>query len=238
MDLSQRNLRPELMDQPGLDETAHRGALTGLGRINQWSGTGRSLWSALKEIAKTPTGSSRPPLRVLELASGGGDVSCRLAASAQRSGLPLVVHGWDISATAVTHAQAAADCGKLRNVRFFQRDALEESLPSDYDVIFCTLFLHHLDEPAVLALLQRMAAAARRAVIVDDLRRTWLGYGLAWLGCRVLSGSRIVHHDGPLSVRAAFTIREIQYLARQAGLGGAVIRCHWPQRFRLTWRKP
>jgi 2-polyprenyl-3-methyl-5-hydroxy-6-metoxy-1,4-benzoquinol methylase len=238
VDLSQRNLRPELMDQPGLDETAHRGALTGLGRINQWSGTGQSLWSALKEIATTPADSSRSPLRVLELASGGGDVSCSLAASAQRSGVPLVLHGWDISATAVAHARATADRRELRNVQFFQCDALQEALPDDYDVIFCTLFLHHLEESAALALLQRMAAAARRAAIIDDLRRTWLGYWLAWLGCRMLSGSRIVHYDGPLSVQAAFTPREIQDLARQAGLSGAVIRCHWPQRFRLTWRKP
>ncbi len=238
MKLFQRTLRPELMDQPGLEETIHRGALAGLGRINQWSGTSRTLWSALREAVKSCHGPPRSPVRILELASGGGDVICALAAAARRARLPLVLHGWDLSPTAVAHAQALAGRGRFDNVQFFQRDALAATLPQDYDVIFCTLFLHHLDESSALTLLQRMAAAARKAVIIDDLRRTLLGWGLAWLGCRLLSRSRIVHEDGPQSVRAAYTLRELQHLVRQAGLQDAVVHCHWPQRFRLTWRKP
>ena len=39
---------PELMDQPGLEERLHRGALVGLRRINRISGSGRIVWKAAR----------------------------------------------------------------------------------------------------------------------------------------------------------------------------------------------
>ena len=44
---------------------------------------------------------------------------------------------------------------------------------------------------------------------------------LALAGCHLLSGSRIVHIDGPISVAAAFTPGEALSLAERAGLQGS-----------------
>jgi hypothetical protein len=41
--------------------------------------------------------------------------------------------------------------------------------------------------------------------------------------------------DGPRSVAGAFTLDELQELARQSGLVGANISPRWPQRMLLTW---
>ena len=101
----------------------------------------------------------------------------------------------------------------------------------------CTLFLHHLSSEDARGLLQRMRHSARRLVLVDDLCRNRVGYVLAWAGGRLLTRSEIVHTDGPLSVRAAFTIEEVRQLAHDAGLIGARIRRHWPERFLLSWKK-
>jgi hypothetical protein len=75
-------------------------------------------------------------------------------------------------------------------------------------------------------------------VLINDLIRSRLGYVLAYLGTRILTGSKIVRYDGPQSVRAAFTIPEAQQLAEQAGLQNAAISRHWPARFLLRWRVP
>ena len=83
-----------------------------------------------------------------------------------------------------------------------------------------------------------MAQAARQAVMICDLQRSWLGYGLAWVGCRLLTRSPVVHVDGPRSVAAAFAVSEISALAARSGLDGAVISHHWPERWLLAWRKP
>ena len=231
--LARRHRVPELMDQPGLDAREHARALRGLRRINVLSRSSAILWPAIARLARDRPG---PPIRVLDLASGGGDVAIGLARRAARARLNVQVVGCDISSQAIDHARRQAEARDL-DVRFFPCDVLHEPLPDGYDVLTCSLFLHHLDEDDAVALLRRMATAARRTVRVNDLVRSRPGYWLAWLGCRVLSRSRIVRYDGPASVAGAFTPREALSLATRAGLAGATVTRHWPQRYLLAWSR-
>jgi SAM-dependent methyltransferase len=233
--LETRCRRPELMDQPGLDPGRHLEALRGLGRINALSRTGAVLWEAIARLAREGAWAGTP-IQVLDLACGGGDVALALARRATCEGVPLEIAGCDISPRAVDFARRQAEA-RGAGVRFLVLDALHDDLPVDYDVVSCSLFLHHLDEPDAVALLRRMAAAARRLVLVDDLVRGRAAYWLAWTACRVLSRSPVVHFDGPASVAAAFTIAEARALAARAGLEGAVLTRHWPQRFLLSWSR-
>jgi 2-polyprenyl-3-methyl-5-hydroxy-6-metoxy-1,4-benzoquinol methylase len=232
-DLHTRHRQPEIMDQPGLEPERHVHALQGLARINGWSGSARILWPPLEALARETGGT---PLRILDVATGGGDVPTRLWRRAKRQELPLAIGGCDISAAAVAHAQRQAERSGAA-VRFFQQDVLREPLPDGYDVLICSLFLHHLDEDAAVELLRQMAAAARRLVLVNDLARGWPGYLLAYVGTRLLSRSAVVHTDGPLSVAGAFTPEEAAELARRAGLSGARVERRWPFRYLLSWRR-
>ncbi len=225
---------PELMDQPGLSEQMHQQALCGLHRVNWLSRSCEILWPSILELAEHL---DRRPLRILDIASGGGDVTLRMARRAKRVGIDVEVDGCDVNRFAVMHARRQALAARVNTVGFFELDALTGPLPDDYDVVMCSLFLHHLDESNAARLLRRMSAAARHLVLVNDLRRTRTGYLLAWVGCRLLTRSRIVHADGPLSVAAAFTIDEVSEVAQQAGLAHAAVSRHWPQRFLLTWRR-
>ncbi len=229
----QRSRRPELMDQPGLVPADHICALQGLGRINLLSRVGSVHWPPIERLARLIATNDRP-LRVLDLATGGGDTPITLARRAAAKGLNVEIDGCDISPQAIHYAQGQAAARGV-GVRFFVLDALREGLPTDYDVLCCSLFLHHLSEMDAIGLLSRLAAAAQSLVLVDDLVRSRWGYLLALTGCHVLSGSRIVHVDGPTSVAAAFTPSEALFLAERAGLQGASLTRHWPQRFLLTW---
>lgn len=231
--IATRRRRPELMDQPGLDDREHARALSGLRRINVVSRTAAALWPSLARLAREqPQGAG--PLRVLDIATGGGDTAVALARRAERSGLAIEIDGCDLSAQAVAIARDRAAARGSR-VRFFTLDALAAPIPEGYDVLVCSLFLHHLDEDDAVLLLRRMAAAANRLVLVDDLARSRVGCWLAWIACYTLSRSRVVRYDGPVSAAAAFTPAEALDLARRAGLGGVTIRRHWPQRFLLSW---
>ncbi|HYT93306.1 MAG TPA: methyltransferase domain-containing protein [Gemmataceae bacterium] len=232
LDVRQRRREPEIMDQPGLDPRRHVEALRGLERINRFSGSARILWPAILELAR----SSAAPLRLLDVATGGGDVPLRLWQRAQKAGIALGVDGCDRSTCAIDHARAnAVRLGA--DVRFFEWDALSGPLPDGYDIIVSSLFLHHLDEEQAIDLLRRMAAAARRLVLINDLERSVGGLLLAYIGTRLLSASPVVHVDGPLSVSGAFTCREALTLARTAGLEGTTVQRRWPFRFLLTWRR-
>lgn len=218
------------MDQPGLDAARHDRALRGLARINAWSGAARLLWPAISWLSRELS----RPLRLLDIATGAGDVPLRLWRRAARRGLRLEIEGCDKSATALDHARRRADKAGAP-IRFFAHDVCSEPLPGGFDIVSCSLFLHHLDENEATALLRRMKEAAGRLVLVSDLRRSALGWLMAWLGCRLLTRSEVVRYDGPASVRAAFTVAEARDLAWRAGLTGATVGRRWPWRWLLTW---
>ena len=221
------------MDQPGLEEARHRQALDALNRVNWLSDSAGMVWPGIRRLAREL---APRPVRVLDVASGGGDVALALSRKAARAGVPLQIEGCDFSPYACQHATERARRARA-DVRFFSFDALAGPLPAGYDVIMCSLFLHHLDEPQAVALLRAMSEAAAHLVLVNDLRRSRLGYVLAHIVARLVTRSEVVHVDGPLSVAGAFTIPEVEHIARQAELQGAVVARKWPERFLLSWSR-
>jgi len=232
--LEQRDRQPELMDQPGLDDKTHHHALDGLRTTNAVCRVARVLWRCIVETCALP--SDLQPLRILDIAAGGGDVLIGVVKLAARSGLSVEAHGCDINPTAVQHAQKAAENAGVFTATFSRLNALADRLPDGYDVVMSTLFLHHLSEKDARTLLRRMADSAHQCVLIDDLRRNRLGYFYAWAGARLLTRSHIVHTDGPLSVRSAYTMAEMGQIAAEAGLRNVQFRRHWPERFLMTWK--
>lgn len=230
--LAVRDRQPELMDDPALDPAEHRRALAGLACINRWSGSAGLLWPPVSDLARR----LGRPLRLLDVATGSGDIPLALWQSAREVGLPLDITALDLSPIAIdTATRSAAALGAT--VRFAVADVLADPLPGGFDVVTCSLFLHHLDEPDAVRLLGKMAAAGD-VVVVNDLTRSRLNYGLVWLAARLFSRSPVVHADGPLSIRGAFTVREMRRMADEAGMTGADVRAKFPCRMLLTWRKP
>jgi SAM-dependent methyltransferase len=232
--LARRHRRDEIMDRPDLEERRHFHALRDLGRINFWSGSASILWPPLQQLAKQ---AGHRSLKVLDIACGAGDIPIRLFRKAVRAGLSLEIEGGDISPRAVAYARENAARAKAA-VRFFQIDALTPDIPGVYDVITCSLFLHHLEDGPAAKLLGNLAGAARHTVLVSDLVRCSMGFFAAYLATRVLSTSDVVRTDGPWSVEAAYTVDEVAALAKKAGLAGATVVKRWPFRLLLTWRRP
>ena len=234
----------ELMDDPSLATADHLHALSALARINAFSGTAGQLAAAIQRL----TAASQPlerPLEVVDIACGGGDVTMALARRLARLRLKqrrdghkpgICVTGIDVSQRAVDHATARAPTVDGAEVAFAVRDVVADGCPA-CDVAVTSLFLHHLDDPDAVRVLEALAAAARIGVVVSDLLRSRAGLVLAMVGTTVLSSSRVARVDGPLSVRAARTLSEYRDLFDRAGLHGAVIRRAWPERAVITWRR-
>ena len=231
--MRERVVEPELMDDASLEGRRHAAALRGLARLNRLSGAGRAVYDAMADLTARAT--PERPVRVLDLASGGGDGAIALAS---RGGGRVRVHGCDVSERAVHRATAAARQAGVA-ARFFVRDVVREPLPEGYDVITCSLFLHHLATDTAGDLLKRMRTAAGCRVIIDDLHRSRLNRALVAAASRLVTRCDVVHVDGVRSVRAAFTAMELRQLADEAGLRGARIRRRHPWcRLLLTWSRP
>lgn len=220
---------PELMDDPALDPAEHHRALRALARINRLSASAGVLWPSIRNLART----LRRPIRLLDLATGSGDVPSALLRKARAAGVQLEVFGCDISPRAIELASANCPDGQ-----FFCHDVLHAPLPCQFDVVCCSLFLHHLSEDEAPHVLSRMKDATEHLVVVNDLARSRFNFVAVWLACHVLTRSPVVRFDGPTSVRSAFTPAEVRAMADRAGLQGARVRTHFPCRLVLTWRRP
>jgi 2-polyprenyl-3-methyl-5-hydroxy-6-metoxy-1,4-benzoquinol methylase len=226
--LRTRERVPELMDDPAIDPAEHRRALGGLARINRVTNSAGLLWPAIRQLA----GQLGRTVRVLDVATGSGDVPAGLRARAEHARVPLEIAGCDVSPTAIDEA-----CRTRPGIEFFVHDALRHTLPAGFDVVTCSLFLHHLSIDDALALFANMEHAAGRMVLVNDLARSRFNFVAVWLACRLLTWSPVVRFDGPASVRSAFTPAEAVALAERAGLNGATVSKKFPARFLLSWER-
>ena len=98
------------MDAEDLDPGKHVQALRALARVNRISLVAARVW---REILHLNRGrhdrGGDAPLRLLDVACGGGDVPVDVARRARRAGVPLVVHGCDLSPVALEHARGQAE---------------------------------------------------------------------------------------------------------------------------------
>jgi ubiquinone/menaquinone biosynthesis C-methylase UbiE len=131
---------------------------------------------------------------ILEVASGRADV---LKAALRRLDVIPEITLLDRSAAHLPDPRAWH--AKWAAPRVVQGNALDLPFPdASVDIVSCCLFLHHLEPSEIVCFLAEAQRVARVAVIINDLERTALHYR-----------SRISKHDGPASVRRAYTRREL-----------------------------
>ena len=215
-----RDSRPELMDveDPPYPEIA--AALRFLRFVNRWLGGSRAVLGCLRRMDLPP----RPV--ILDVATGAADIP---AAVARRYPGALVV-AVDINRRVLRFARSA------RRVHRVRADA--RRLPfRRVDVVLCSEFFHHLGDAEAVAMLRRFDLLGRRGLVVNDLLRRVRAYLWTCL-LTPFSGSRLARHDGPLSVRRAFTIAEAARLREAAGCGHLRLTRHFGHRFCLWgWRR-
>lgn len=234
LDVRARRRRPEAMDDPALEREPHEAALRGLARINVLSRSVGVIWGSIVSMQRA---ASAGPLRILDIATGGGDVPIGLWRRARSAGIDVEIVGVDVSETALDVARRHATRAGAA-VEFRRLDALRDDWPTGFEVVTCSLFLHHLDEADAEAFLRKAKTAARKRVVVDDLDRSRVGLLLARVVPRFLSRSDVVHVDAARSVEGAFTYAEIDALASRAGLARVRIVRRFPCRWLLTWDAP
>jgi len=199
------------MDSPDLPEREHIAALAGLARINRSTGVAAAIYRRIRRYARE----LGRPIRLLDIATGSGDMPIHWARQSRRDGITIHCTGVDISPTAIAYATQAAKQSRV-DVQFLQRDVLADRLPTGFDVVTCGLFIHHLSEPQIVHLLAAMRAVASHGVIVCDIERSRLNLACVWVLAHAVSRSGIVHRDAVRSVKASLTREEFCSLAQAA----------------------
>ena len=221
----------ERLDGP-LPATDLAASLADIERLNERFGGHRlTVRAVAQRLAAVPRDSR---VIVVDVGGGRGDLARHLVTWARREGRPLRVIV--LERDAAIAALARAHCAAFSEIVVIQGDAT--ALPfaeARIDVAVCVLTLHHLDPDAVVAALAEMRAAARLAVVVNDLVRTRLAWWLVWLATRVFARHPVSRHDGPLSVRRAYDGEELRVLAEKARLASfSIHHARWLARLVLV----
>jgi ubiquinone/menaquinone biosynthesis C-methylase UbiE len=212
-----RNVQ-ELLDRPG-DANEHdlQQTLRDIRRANIF---GLGTWVVTHHLNELVHDSPKEQtLQILDLATGSADIPEELCRWAQREGRSVEITATDISAEILNVArQRILDAGFAYRVRCLVCDAT--AIPFEdraFDVVVCSLALHHLDVKSARLALSEMARLSKVGFVVNDIYRA---QG-AWLMARFLSivttTNRLTRHDGPASVYRAFTPAELARIAREAG---------------------
>jgi len=211
----------ELMELPDADpgELAH--TLTDLAWINRWLGGARLVRHHLASLLDGQVA----PVRILDVATGYADIPRAIVRWGRRRGVRVEIDAVDHHDQIIQLArQASAACPEI-HIR--QADARSLPYPEgSFNIVLASLVLHHMEGEEQVQLLRELYRVASHAVLVNDLRRGYWPFVVTWASLHLVSRNRLIHHDGPLSVRRSYLPAELLALARKAGWERARVTRH------------
>jgi 2-polyprenyl-3-methyl-5-hydroxy-6-metoxy-1,4-benzoquinol methylase len=203
--------------------------------VNQWLGGRAAVLREIKSLVQRLSEEKRGRrlIRIVDLGSGSADIPLALVSWAKKKGHLLQVLAVDLSASVCQIAQhRTRHCPE---VTVIQGNAQQSFLKQDgCDLVLCSAFLHHFTDPEISMLMKDWASRSRTGIIVSDLHR----HPLAYFGIRLLTGllsrSRVIRHDGPLSVLKGFRRKELLSILERVGIRGARLKWRWAFRWVLV----
>jgi ubiquinone/menaquinone biosynthesis C-methylase UbiE len=156
-------------------------------------------------------------LKILDVAAGSADVTAAMASRAGEMGFKVLAVASDLNLAVL--GQGMAWNREFHEISYALANGLQLPFPDNsFDIVHCSLVLHHLSEEDAVRFLKEMARVSRFAVIAGDLRRNFIPWALIWIISRLFTSNKYTRYDGPLSVLRSFTPREMKRLAEASGL--------------------
>jgi 2-polyprenyl-3-methyl-5-hydroxy-6-metoxy-1,4-benzoquinol methylase len=217
----------EILDDPDGDPVLAERSLHDVALANRLFGGRRAILRELQLLLDSvPEGAT---ISLLDIGTGLGDIPAAGQRLAERSNRQLTTLGLEL-------APALARAAKRVCAFAVAGDAL--FLPfanASIDIVTCSQVLHHFEDATAEHLLRECTRVARRAVIVGDLRRSWLAVGGLWLSSFALRFHPVSRHDGIVSILRGYTRAELDALVARATGHHASVRHSLGWRVTATW---
>lgn len=198
----------EMLDDPAVDPALAERSLRDVALANRLFGGRHAILREVRTVLQgVPPGTD---VQLLDVGTGLGDIPRATVQLARTLAIPLRTVGLEltprlasVASTTCTHA-VAADATRLP---FANRSI---------DIVTCSQVLHHFEAAEATQLLQECVRVASRAVIIGDLRRSWLAVAGLWTSSFALGFHPVSRHDGVVSILRGFTEQDLQQLFVEA----------------------
>lgn len=225
--LEARAIAEELMDADDLPEETYVRVVHDLAQVNTLTLARRPTLNFLGRIVRTRD-PMLPPLRILDVGFGDGDMLRTISRWAAKLGQPVELVGIDLNPRSLAAARAATPSDMAIDWRIGDYAA---TAGEGWDVVISSLVAHHMTHDQLIAFLRFMDAESREGWFINDLHR----HSFAYLGFPLLATLMrwhgIVRHDGQLSVARSYRPGEWPPILAEAGVKGAAVNRVFP--FRL-----
>ena len=228
IDTSSRSSATEMMDDFTIKGSLLRDTLDKLETINRLLGGNSVTLKGLKKIlSKT---SKTKTITIVDLGCGHGDILRDVAKFGRKNSYKFKLIGIDANNAAIDYAKALSkDYPELsfETIDVFSEDFKKQT----YDVVLCTLFLHHFKNNELIPFLKSTVQKASIGVIVNDLHRHKLAYYLFKM-IGLFIKNKMVREDGLTSVLRAFKRNELENILTKTGVNFSI---QWKWAFRYLW---
>src|ERR1700676_1609549 len=201
---------PELMDRPQPVSSELEKDLRNLRHLNRFFGSHRLIVHFLRLWIKPGD-----HVRIVDLATGSGDIPRLIVNYAQKIGAKVEVDALDRQLATLAIARELT--GKHPEISYNDANNLEWQPAEPYDIVFCSLALHHFSDEDAVRLLRRCREFSQKFVLVSDLRRGLLAPIGVYLLTALIFREPMTRYDGRLSAARAFSFAELDDLAGRAG---------------------
>jgi len=198
------------MDRPQPVSAELERDLENLRELNRWFGSYALISMFLSRWIKPGA-----RMRVVDLATGSGDIPRLTAEYGRKIGAELQIDALDGQLATLEIARKLSV--NYPEINFIQANILEWNVSEQYDLVFCTLALHHFSDEDAVRLLQHCRKLSRKFVLVSDLRRGWTGTLGVYFLTEIMFREPMTKYDARLSVARAFSFSEMNQMARRAG---------------------
>jgi SAM-dependent methyltransferase len=201
---------PELMDRPDASPRELEAALESLRGLNRYFGSYRVVSHFMSRWIK-----SGDRLRVVDLATGSADIPRLVADHARGIGAEVKIVAVDFQPSTIETARRLS--ARYPEIVCECADVMTFDPPEKFDIVICSLALHHFSADDAVRLLRRCRELSKRFVLVSDLRRGFVATMGVFLLTAFVFRDRMTKEDGRTSARRSFSFRELCDLATRAG---------------------
>lgn len=201
---------PELMDRPQPVTPELERDLHNLRELNRYLGGHRIIRHFLRNWLQPHSS-----VKIVDLATASGDVP-RLAVDFARStGARVQIDAIDQQASSIEIARELS--ANYPEIAYHVTDIFAWGPPRSYDIVLCSLALHHFSDDDAVRVLRHTRELSRAYVLVADLRRGWLATLGVHLLTSVIYREPMTRVDARVSAARAFSFAEMRNLAKRAG---------------------
>lgn len=220
----------ETMDDFAMEGEILRDALDKIAKINKLLGGNQLTLQGVQDLTSSISKSNE--IVIVDVGCGNGDMLRTLADFGLKNKLKFQLIGIDANSFTISHARQLSQ--NYPNISYRCEDIFDASFKElKYDIVLCTLTLHHFKNKEIVDLLSVFYANSTIGIVINDLQRSAIAYRLFQALCFVFRLNEMSREDGLTSILRGFKKEELIHFSKKLSFKNYKI--HWKWAFRYQW---